>query len=368
MRIHLLIMLTCITMHSLTGMEKIKKKRSFLKRSTSSTDLDLRHDIEKKLKKTNKHGNNPFICAVQKNQIETVNFYLTFSCLNINHCNKVGNTALHFAAMRGHVDIINVLLQHKSLDTFIKNNDGLRAHDCLMEAIPHYATVKNKIYRHMVAHLEKYQIPEYFKIKTLIADRGINTTDDDETSPLIWAICSNQTERIIKKILTCKELSINHKDTIMGTALHYAALLGKYEIITLLLLDYRTNASVKNHVGQPPHHYIIKENIADAQNTLYETTRVALFSRSKLNLAIAEETFSTTTSKGLEASTQEYYTLNKDTVDQIIETIKKRIEAENNNQATELPEHADIPNYATDDFLTEMIRYQYIEHWLQKKL
>ena len=54
------------------------------------------------------------LSAVTKNQLKKVQFLLTQSHVSPNHCNAVGQTALHLAAYHGHADIVKLLLQHKA--------------------------------------------------------------------------------------------------------------------------------------------------------------------------------------------------------------------------------------------------------------
>ena len=56
--------------------------------------------------------------------IDVVNLLLQHPNLKINQQTKRGNTALHIASYNGHTEIAKSLLNHSDIDVNIKNNDG----------------------------------------------------------------------------------------------------------------------------------------------------------------------------------------------------------------------------------------------------
>lgn len=162
----------------------------------------------------------------------------------------------------------------------------------------------------------------------------------------------------IEQMLTSKDLKVNHKNEWGNTALHCAAMRKHKKIITLLLNDFRTDASIANSEGLRARDCFI----AEQDNEEDRLIRIALFFRAMLNIAVHEESFATLMSNSL----------NKKDIENTILNVKKRITDNYKHQELyqELPtdryqddEKNDnnndkknyFPNYITDDFIENMI-------------
>lgn len=73
-------------------------------------------------------GNSALMLLVNNHNVELINILLLQDKININQANKLGHTALLFAANKGFIDIIKILLDNKA-DLALKDNEGYTALD-----------------------------------------------------------------------------------------------------------------------------------------------------------------------------------------------------------------------------------------------
>jgi|GEM_PF-6677583 len=324
-------------------------------KSSSSEKLDLSTlDLEKDHNKIDSCNNTPLICAVQNNDITMVQQLLSYNDITVNHRNKSGNTALHFAAFHGHGSVIELLLEHKEIDTSIKNNNHKMPHQCLNKEMDKFFAVQNKLLKNYLSHVSPYMHGQHFNTEKL-GDTNVNDVDLDGISPLIWAVASGQDITIIQKLLSYPRVEVNHQDTIFGTALHYAALFGYSRVINLLLLDYRTNVCIENNYQlkphacliEPPCHVIDKKCSCDLCKE-YLTIRATLFARGWLYQTIRHHVSQLREQK-----------LDNGSIKKIRKQTIKQISLEKKTQTTEMPEISCLPSYANKEFLEKMIKYCY---------
>lgn len=364
------------SMESSSGKKNASEKRLLYNNRQSSAKikkhpLDIASlDLDNDHNKIGNQKNTPLIFAAQHDQLNSVKKLLAYSTLNVNHQNKWGNTALHCATIAQNHLIIYELLKDPRIDASLHNKEQQQAHEFLKEIMQDSATIKIMFYKNIILHTPKYTTIDYFT-KNKLTDPLRMAVDKDGTTPLIWAICTNQKKSLIRKIVSNLSHDINHADHLFGTALHYAVLLDLPEIINILLLSPRTDPSAQNKEKLYPHNYIIQEPCTDTKcnnkpyshHKKYTAIRLLLFSRMWLNTIIRETTFETIMTKGATECVTEFH-INDRTLTRIVALIKKHAENEKYRQSAELPEHACLPKYATDDFLKNMIQYHYIKHYI----
>ncbi|XP_059490277.1 osteoclast-stimulating factor 1-like [Neocloeon triangulifer] len=73
-------------------------------------------------------GNTALLWACHSGQLECVQELLKIPSEALNAQNRLGDTPLHSAASKGHLDVVNLLLEIGA-DTSLKNTDGLTALD-----------------------------------------------------------------------------------------------------------------------------------------------------------------------------------------------------------------------------------------------
>ena len=81
-----------------------------------------------KVKEKYKGADLPFIAAAGDGNVEDVRILLSEDGMDMNQTNKHWNTALHWASFNGHIDVVNLLLQHPNLKINQQDNDGVRRH------------------------------------------------------------------------------------------------------------------------------------------------------------------------------------------------------------------------------------------------
>ena len=134
----------------------------------------------------------------------------TYSNLDINLMNSIGNTALHNAVLKK-LEIVELLLAQDKIEVNIPNNEG--------DTPLHNAVLKNKL--EIVKLLLEHQ-----KI-------DVNIPDNKGNTPLYYAVLENKIE-IVKLLLAHEDIEVNRKSLNM-TPLLIASFLGYTEIVKLLL-------------------------------------------------------------------------------------------------------------------------------------
>ena len=70
----------------------------------------------------------PLMYASANGCIDAVKFLIESVGVSVTHANANGNTALHWAALNGHTEVVDILIAHKA-DVFAKNIFGKTAFD-----------------------------------------------------------------------------------------------------------------------------------------------------------------------------------------------------------------------------------------------
>lgn len=140
----------------------------------------------------------------------------------INHKGENGFNALHYAAFRGNVKIIEKLIENGA-ELTIRNNNGLNV-------------------MHMAAQGDQPNALVYFKEKY---DMKINSLDHVMSTPLHWA-CYMGSESAVDYLISWKA-DINIKDKDGFTPLHLAVMTGKNSYIKIFNLIRETKNYKKTH-------------------------------------------------------------------------------------------------------------------------
>ena len=73
----------------------------------------------------NKYGRTAMHYASQEGHTQVVNLHLQQSNVDINHEDGDGMTPLHDAAYRGHIEVVKLLLEQPSIDVNVRNKKGI---------------------------------------------------------------------------------------------------------------------------------------------------------------------------------------------------------------------------------------------------
>jgi hypothetical protein len=143
------------------------------------------------------------------------------------------------------------------------------------------------------------------------------------------------------------------KDQADNTAPHLAALRGHFAIIDLLLCDHRTKTCLKNKHGSFPQE-LLKAHEVGATAEMQQ--KISHYSR----MFFAHATLNTNVKKYALKIYSCYIrgSIDQNALDGTINTIKKEISADNITQDAQLPTQAQLPLYATDEFIMAMLNYE----------
>jgi hypothetical protein len=129
---------------------------------------------------------------------------------NHAHCPSQGKTALHLAAERGQIAIVDVLLQ-RDLDPSLPDSDGRTA--------LHVAVEKN--------HPDLVQMLARVKA-------NVNAQDDQGHTALHLAVIAENVE-MVEILLGVTSIELESKDKEGQTALHHASVAGSSQVVNALL-------------------------------------------------------------------------------------------------------------------------------------
>ena len=209
--------------------------------ATITKSVQLKHNINL----VNEKGQTGLMLACENNRIGMVQLLITFKVesfassrlqrlrirdkpswepLNLDTVDKDGNSALHYACIRGFDTIVEMLISATAkLD--IPNKKGITPFM--------YAVYERK-----------------FPIAIQLINHGvtIENTYENGYTPLIYAcLFGNQ---LLVEILLRKDASVNHQGNNGNTALHYAINSGFENTIYMELLKHGANPNLKNNNGK----------------------------------------------------------------------------------------------------------------------
>ena len=176
------------------------------------------------------------IFAAYYGHTETVRYLVGLPEVDVNHCDSQNETALHYAAKKGHAEVVQVLID-AGADIDTRNNDG---HSPL-----HCASTSGAL--------------EVVKVLVEAGARA-NVTDDDGRTCLFLAASKGRTETV-RYLVGLPEVDVNHCNRFNDTALH-CAVKGDYRWyadVVQVLIDAGADIDAKNEDGHSPLHLAVRE-------------------------------------------------------------------------------------------------------------
>lgn len=216
------------------------------------------------------------LIAVKNNDIIAVNALLKEN-VNPNFVDEEGYSPLHRAVLNNNLDVVNVLLSYKDIDTEIKLPYEASVDDwylggatpLLVASYTGNADIVNALIEAGSDIRAKDDIDGATTIHIASANGNnevinillnkdntlINEADSMKDTPLHWASIKNQTDTISLILANGADTKLTNSDG--NTVLHYAAMYGDVNTVNVLLEADSSLASVENNEGITPIYYAI---------------------------------------------------------------------------------------------------------------
>ncbi len=180
----------------------------------------------------------PLMDAVKKNNVSEVQKFIK-SGADVNEKDDYGETALHFAADMGAVDIAKILIQHGA-NVNAKDRNG---------STPLMAASWASPARHMKNKTEREKLfNDEAEIVKLLLEHGALVDEKNVIGTTALMNAARSTLKIAM-LLIKHGADVNAKDNNGGTALINAVNAGKPDIVELLI-KHKADVNAKNHDGE----------------------------------------------------------------------------------------------------------------------
>lgn len=233
------------------------------------------------------------LIAVKNNDIIAVNALLKEN-VNPNFVDEEGYSPLHRAVLNDNLDVVNVLLSYKDIDTEIKLPYEASVDDwylggatpLLVASYTGNADIVNALIEAGSDIRAKDDIDGATTIHIASANGNnevinillnkdntlINEADSMKDTPLHWASIKNQTDTISLLLSNGADTKLTNSDG--NTVLHYAAMYGDVNTVNVLLEADSSLASVENNEGITPIYYAIIVSDNDILSSLINNGQI----------------------------------------------------------------------------------------------
>lgn len=233
------------------------------------------------------------LIAVKNNDIIAVNALLKEN-VNPNFADEEGYSPLHRAVLNDNLDVVNVLLSYKDIDTEIKLPYEASVDDwylggatpLLVASYTGNADIVNALIEAGSDIRAKDDIDGATTIHIASANGNnevinillnkdntlINEADSMKDTPLHWASIKNQTDTI--SLLLANGADTKLTNSYGNTVLHYAAMYGDVNTVNVLLDADSSLASVENNEGITPIYYAIIVSDNDILSSLINNGQI----------------------------------------------------------------------------------------------
>lgn len=241
------------------------------------------------------------LIAVKNNDIIAVNALLKEN-VNPNFVDEEGYSPLHRAVLNNNLDVVNVLLSYKDIDTEIKlpyeasvDNWYLGgATPLLVASYTGNADIVNALIEAGSDIRAKDDIDGATTIHIASANGNnevinillnkdntlINEADSMKDTPLHWASIKNQTDTISLLLANGADTKLTNSDG--NTVLHYAAMYGDVNTVNVLLEADSSLASVENNEGITPIYYAIVVSDNDILSSIITNGQIDISKKDSL--------------------------------------------------------------------------------------
>ena len=233
------------------------------------------------------------LIAVKNNDIIAVNALLKEN-VNPNFADEEGYSPLHRAVLNDNLDVVNVLLSYKDIDTEMKLPYEASVDDwylggatpLLVASYTGNADIVNALIEAGSDIRAKDDIDGATTIHIASANGNnevinillnedntlINEADSMKDTPLHWASIKNQTDTVSLLLANGADTKLANSDG--NTVLHYAAMYGDVNTVNVLLEADSSLASVENNEGITPIYYAIIVSDNDILSSLINNGQI----------------------------------------------------------------------------------------------
>lgn len=233
------------------------------------------------------------LIAVKNNDIIAVNALLKEN-VNPNFADEEGYSPLHRAVLNDNLDVVNVLLSYKDIDTEMKLPYEASVDDwylggatpLLIASYTGNADIVNALIEAGSDIRAKDDIDGATTIHIASANGNnevinillnedntlINEPDSMKDTPLHWASIKNQTDTVSLLLANGADTKLANSDG--NTVLHYAAMYGDVNTVNVLLEADSSLASVENNEGITPIYYAIIVSDNDILSSLINNGQI----------------------------------------------------------------------------------------------
>ena len=153
-----------------------------------------------------------------------------------------GGTALHYASLKGHTQIVKMLLQDEAIDVNARDENGAVAPSC------------RRVHKmNWNRHRPDISLSRWPSLEEMNWDGdplGLISIQDRPVA-LHYASIGGHAE-IVKMLLRDEAIDVNARDDFDATPLHYASHLGRTEIVDILLQDEAIHVNVRDGDRKTP--------------------------------------------------------------------------------------------------------------------
>ena len=177
------------------------------------------------------NGHIPLHWAALRGHLGLVRVLISEFKANINAHAKSGDKLLHCAADGGHLDVVRVLLSEFKADANAHNNNG--------DTPLHLAAIKG--------HLELVRVLiSEFKV-------NVNVHGKRDNTPLHWAAGRGHMD-VVRVLISEFKANVNACSKTRYTPLHYAVLMGHLDVVRVLISEFKADVGARTYIGDTPLH------------------------------------------------------------------------------------------------------------------